>query len=132
MDVDTGRAVAEDVLANRREADVCNVNECCYPTLPLLAEALLVALDRLAVVEARVGELEAALKDEMKWDMGGVPEPEWKRRAVAAEAQRDTLAEAHGAILTRCENANVTWSRLDVAAISRAALAAVAPTEAGG
>jgi hypothetical protein len=51
-------------------------------------------------------------------------------RLAAAEAQRDTLAEAHGAILTRCEDANVTWSRLDVAAISRNALAAVAPTEA--
>jgi hypothetical protein len=34
-------AIARDVLGNRREHDVCNRNECCYPTVVQLAEGVL-------------------------------------------------------------------------------------------
>jgi hypothetical protein len=48
----------------------------------------------LTRVEAQRDEALAALRDEMKWDMGGVPEPEWKRRAQAAEARVRELEDA--------------------------------------
>jgi hypothetical protein len=45
------------------------------------------ALAAAIVLERERDEALSALKDEMKWDMGGVPEPEWKRRARVAEAR---------------------------------------------
>lgn len=51
---------------------------------------------RLVAVEAERDEALAALKDEMQWDMGGVPENEWMRRAIAAEARVAENAELKG------------------------------------
>lgn len=51
----------------------------------------------------------AALKDEMKWDMGGVPENEWKRRAEAAEARLAVYDEAH----TEADGGDSIWRVYD-------------------
>lgn len=50
---------------------------------PAIAEAL----------EGEVAQLLAALKEEMAWDMGGVPENELMRRAGLAQAVIDRLVE---------------------------------------
>jgi hypothetical protein len=52
------------------------------------------ALAALAALVAERDEALAALKDEMAWDMGGVPENEWMARAVAAEARVTQLEKA--------------------------------------
>lgn len=59
-----------------------------------MAAECLAVLDALERAEARTIELESALKEEMAWDMGGVPENECKRRAENAEAELAALREA--------------------------------------
>ncbi len=54
-------------------------------SLGQMAAAYIEVDDLLKAARERIAELEAALRDEMQWDMGGVPENEWKRRALEAE-----------------------------------------------